>query len=379
MVDFKQTRIDLIDGRISLSQAMLHLLVADGSRLPETTRTWLQKELDGYNQADCDNKSLPDYRLPIGQLVARHQSRPDSPIQFASEADSMIFQIRPICFGVEEIESIVARHSGSPIEMTLSHSAQAALIEGVMKSLASRGYSASDRLVEGMTPIVVYAPSQFVGILTKIKVQFLKYLGEIKQEIPDPQTNKSRSATKRTEQEGESLKIFISHASTDKALIDSLVDLLQTGLNIREENILCTSLEGMGIPPGKNFVTFLREQLAGQIFVIAVITENYYKSAFCLCELGAAWIKDDDLFPILVPPLDYKDLQAVLFGMQVAKINKREDLNRLKDKLTTLMLSSGSTGRWEGKRDAFLIEFESLNQSLQSSETLASKEMEDSK
>src|SRR5262245_59010999 len=46
-----------------------------------------------------------------------------------------------------------------------------------------------------------------------------------------------------------------------------------------------------------------------------VITPAYYESAFCLCELGATWIMGSEAMPLLVPPLDYDDLKAVLIGV----------------------------------------------------------------
>jgi hypothetical protein len=36
-------------------------------------------------------------------------------------------------------------------------------------------------------------------------------------------------------------KLFISHATADLVLIDPFVELLQTGLNIRQEDIFCSS------------------------------------------------------------------------------------------------------------------------------------------
>lgn len=76
------------------------------------------------------------------------------------------------------------------------------------------------------------------------------------------------------------MDIFISHASRDKKLVDEFVDLLQTGIAIRQDQIVCTSLEGMGIPRGSNFVNLISEKLKGAKFVISVITPSYYESMF---------------------------------------------------------------------------------------------------
>src|SRR3954451_22503453 len=105
------------------------------------------------------------------------------------------------------------------------------------------------------------------------------------------------------------MSIFISHAEVDKPVVDPFVDLLQTGLNVPQEKVFCTSLEGMGIPRGQNFVEFIRQKLTGADFIIAMLTPRYYESAFCLCELGATWATSKNFFPILVPPLDYESLK----------------------------------------------------------------------
>ena len=57
------------------------------------------------------------------------------------------------------------------------------------------------------------------------------------------------------------MSVFISHASADKPLVDAFVDLLQTGVDIRQKDIFCTSIDGMGIPTGKDFVAFINKRL----------------------------------------------------------------------------------------------------------------------
>ena len=148
--------------------------------------------------------------------------------------------------------------------------------------------------------------------------------------------------------------IFISHANADKELTDALVDLLQTGLDIGQTDIFCSSLEGLGIPEGSKFVDFIGSKLGNARFVIALLTPTYYERAFCLCELGATWIKQQDFFPLLVPPLEFEDLKAVLVGSQAGSIANKTVLNNLRDRLVRAGWASGTTARWEVKRDEFL-------------------------
>lgn len=136
-----------------------------------------------------------------------------------------------------------------------------------------------------------------------------------------------------------------------------LVDLLETGIGIPDSDIFCSSLEGLGIPSGTNFVDFIREQISEPKVVILLLTPEYFNSNFCLCELGASWVLCHKIIPLLVPPLKYSDVKAVLTGIQVHKINDKSDLNEMQSELTSVLNIQGkSFVRWEVKRDKFLTE-----------------------
>lgn len=171
--------------------------------------------------------------------------------------------------------------------------------------------------------------------------------------------------------------VFISHAVVDKPLLDAFVDLLQTGVNIPQGQIFCTSLEGHGIPAGQSFVSFIRDKLKDAKFVISTLTVRYYESPFCLCELGATWLAKDNYFPLLVPPLDYDDLKAVLYGMQSGAINDKRTLNQLRDRLIEVGVGSGTTGRWEEKRDTFLRNFPNIQKELKGASVVKAEKYEE--
>lgn len=158
-----------------------------------------------------------------------------------------------------------------------------------------------------------------------------------------------------------SRSVFISHAAKDKALVQEIVDLIEEGMGIPEDEIFCSLLDGYGIPNGKNFVTYIKEQLLEPKVVVLVLTPSYFESKFCLSELGAAWIKSHDIFPILVPPLQHSDVKDILPGTQVAKINDDIKYNELLATLTgTLKFKPKSQTKWDTKRRAFLKALEPL-------------------
>lgn len=156
--------------------------------------------------------------------------------------------------------------------------------------------------------------------------------------------------------------LFISHASVDKDLIDAFVDLLQTGIGLNHEQVFCSSLEGMGIPKGKDFIEFIHAKIQDPFLIIMVVTPSYYESFFCLCELGAAWAMLHSSFPIICPPLEYSDLEAVLKNKEVGKIDGPSDLDSLRDRI----IKDGNienpipTSRWNVKRDQFLKKLKKL-------------------
>lgn len=151
------------------------------------------------------------------------------------------------------------------------------------------------------------------------------------------------------------ISLFISHASVDSPVVKAFVNLLEAGIGVLPQNIFCTSIKGQGIRPGAEFKSFIRENLGGATTVIALISENYYNSPFSMCELGGSWLQAKDFIPILVPPIRFGDMKAVLNGLQALRIESEEDLDELRDELADrLGIKPQPTPRWNEKRNDFL-------------------------
>jgi queuine/archaeosine tRNA-ribosyltransferase len=151
--------------------------------------------------------------------------------------------------------------------------------------------------------------------------------------------------------------IFISHSKKDLKLVNYLVDLLDTGCDVPRKDIICTSIEDLGVPNGEDFLSYLKQKLDNTSLKILVITESYCKSDFCKYELGAAWIKKLHLFPLIVPPMTINKVRkniALLTNAQLAMINKSSSLDMLRDRIVSIHRTKGSTANWNIKRDAFL-------------------------
>lgn len=158
-----------------------------------------------------------------------------------------------------------------------------------------------------------------------------------------------------------SKSVFVSHSTKDAAIAAEIVDLIEQGIGVPEAEIFCSSLDGYGIPTGKTFVTYMKDQMIEPKVVILLLTPSYFESKFCLSELGAAWVKSHYIFPILVPPLGYGDVRDVLLGTQVSRITDDIKYNELRDQLSLeVSLDIKSSTKWDTKRRAFLKNIEPL-------------------
>lgn len=156
-----------------------------------------------------------------------------------------------------------------------------------------------------------------------------------------------------------SKSVFISHAVRDKAIVEHLVDLIEDGIGVPENEIFCSSLDGYGIPTGDNFITYIKSQMQQPQIVILLLTPSYFESYFCVSELGAAWVKSHKVFPILVPPLSYDAIKDVLTGTQAININDDIKYHELKEHLVeSIKFKPKSAIKWETKRRAFLKNIE---------------------
>ncbi|WP_213991534.1 toll/interleukin-1 receptor domain-containing protein [Sodalis sp. dw_96] len=152
-----------------------------------------------------------------------------------------------------------------------------------------------------------------------------------------------------------SKQIFISHAVSNKALADAFVDLLQTGVNLAYDDVFCSSLEGLGISAGDNFIDHIKGQIQSPKLVVAIISKNYLASQFCMCELGAAWAMSHKLLPLLVPPLKYADVQGVLKASQLVRIDDENALSQFANDLKDIVPSvKVSIPRWNVKSKKFI-------------------------
>ncbi len=151
-------------------------------------------------------------------------------------------------------------------------------------------------------------------------------------------------------------KIFITHAAADAELVEKIIELLRMGMDIDGAQIFASSSITSVIPSGEDFKAYIRQKLNEASVSIALITRNYYASLFGVCELGWIWFAGKRLIPMVVPPLGYDDLKAVLVGLQTLRIDREDDLDQLRDELG----GSGPVANWNLRKNRFLTELDDV-------------------
>ncbi len=154
-------------------------------------------------------------------------------------------------------------------------------------------------------------------------------------------------------------KVFISHSSEDKEFVEQLVSLIEFLGADSEEKLFCSSVSGYEIPVGNSVYDYLRKQFTEhEVYVIFVYSHNYFKSAACLNEMGAAWVQNAKFFPILISGFEIEDLKGALDGKYiVARVGGgdiKARLNELKENICEFFGKEVSMSRWETRRDMFL-------------------------
>lgn len=163
-----------------------------------------------------------------------------------------------------------------------------------------------------------------------------------------PTTNISTPASSKVS------KVFISHSSKDKNVVEEVIDLLKL-IGINDDKMFCSSFEGYGIELGEDFLKRIKNELSGEVLVIFILTENYYASPICLCEMGATWVQTKDHIPIVVSPFSFNDIKGAIPNTQGLDITDKSKWNSLKLTLEKkLNLTPRNASLWENGRDKIL-------------------------
>jgi len=146
-------------------------------------------------------------------------------------------------------------------------------------------------------------------------------------------------------------KIFISHSSKDKDMCDAFVDVLEQ-LGVPEADILYTSSDRHGVPGDEDIFEYGKKHIEERINVFYMLSDNYYKSAYCINEMEAAWIVQNEYSVFILPNLNYE-----IKGLNSKKgynVTSAIELDNLRDRITKMYNTCISEKKWEEVKSKFL-------------------------
>ena len=123
--------------------------------------------------------------------------------------------------------------------------------------------------------------------------------------------------------------IFISHRTTDRAIADILLDFfIATG--IPKEKVFCSSLPGNDVR--ERISVEVKEALQNSCLNIAILSDDYYKSAYCLNEAGILWYENVPVIPVALPEINHENMIGFLNDdYKIRRLYNMDDLAYIYD------------------------------------------------
>ena len=107
-------------------------------------------------------------------------------------------------------------------------------------------------------------------------------------------------------------RILISHSSDDKEFCDVFVEFLAS-IGFTSKTLIYTSKSEFAVPLGVDIYEYLRRNLERRrIWVFFMLSQNFYQSAACLNEMGAAWVKQNRCYSVLLPGFKHEDRKGAI-------------------------------------------------------------------
>lgn len=140
-------------------------------------------------------------------------------------------------------------------------------------------------------------------------------------------------------------------------------------LGFGKDTMFCSSYPGYGIPLDEDIYEYLKKQFNDyELYIILVLSDNYYHSPASLNEMGAAWVLSAKQSAVLLPGFDFKEIKGAVNPNRISIKMDQEDLIDLKYKLGQLReklvskfeLDNYNAEQWERKRDEFIDSINSI-------------------
>lgn len=187
---------------------------------------------------------------------------------------------------------------------------------------------------------VIYTGNE--DVIAEYKKEIRRFINHMKGDIEKieliPCVEKNEYNTKSEKIVEKKPLLFISHSSANEDIASALVTLLRT-IGFHKGNLFCSSVPGYDIPEGNDIYETLKEKFTNyNIFVIFLLSKDYYESPACLNEMGATWVLKANYSTLVCPGFDIPNIRGAVNTSQMAVIlgdSKRVNgkINQLKDRL----------------------------------------------
>jgi hypothetical protein len=171
--------------------------------------------------------------------------------------------------------------------------------------------------------------------------------------------------------------VFVSHSAADSVLVDPFVDtILKLGCGLDETEIFYSSGEDTGVPSGSDLLHHVRQEVEEAGLVVAVISPMFQTRPACVAELGAAWSRTGNLFPLAVPGMARPDMEGVLQGMAVRYVDDAAALDELHDRVSALREEHSKTTTWGRHKATWLANVGAYAERLATPTIITAQELE---
>lgn len=185
--------------------------------------------------------------------------------------------------------------------------------------------------------------------------------------LRSPNTSTETASFRHRARQGDEIvttetKVFLSHASADKALADLLRDTLVLG-GVSPDRIFYSSDRGTGIPSGEDVGGYLRKSLRDAGLVIELLSQTFLTRPMCLMELGGAWTMKKPTYPIVIPPLTRDEAARIIGNVQMGVFGTDTEINAIFDELHGRLEEDVDVRTkvvdWRRAQDAFKLQLSS--------------------
>lgn len=150
----------------------------------------------------------------------------------------------------------------------------------------------------------------------------------LKMELQSNPSSREESAKKKP-------LVFVSHCGSQSSFVTYLVELLEKcGFN--RTNLFCSSVPGFNIDLDEDIIETLRKKFVDyDLYVLYIFSSDFFDSAYCLNEMGAAWVLQVDYSIIITKGMDETKIDGVVSKTKT-RISFKDTAIQLDDRMIQL-------------------------------------------